>query len=203
MLCPLTLEREFPVPQNGVKKDRLMAIDFTGHADGELALAWRRGDANALRALVDRHRSAAFGLALRLCGNRDRAEDLAQEAFLRAISRLHQYDAGAPFRPWLFRILGRLFIDQLRRQREFTAEDPLDPPPSPSSLDGDLFVQALLETLPPHQRAILVLREVAELSYEDLAQYFAIPVGTVRSRLAHARLVFKERYLQMSGEVTR
>jgi len=175
-------------------------IDYAACTDGELALAWRKGAVEALRALIDRHRAAAFGLALRLCGNRDQAEDLAQEAFLRALSLLHQYHDEEPFRPWLFRILGRLYIDQLRRRRELTQDEEPEPVSCCGNSESELFVQSVLATLNKTQRAILILRELAGLSYEDLARYFSIPVGTVRSRLANARLAFRTAYLRMSDE---
>ena len=198
MFCPLALEREFPAPVR-VRKEEAVSVPLAEQPDGALARAWRAGSDEALRVLVDRHRGAAFGLALRLCGNREQAEDLAQEAFLRAISRLHQYDDRQPFRPWLFRILGRLHIDYLRRQREFTDSEP-EPPPVHGSLDSDLFVQAVLVHLTPAHRAVLVMHEVVGLSYEELAKLFQIPLGTVRSRLAHARVAFRTTYLLLSRE---
>lgn len=215
MICPLTLEPELPACRETVQR----IPDCAGHvqtagkgcrmerslsmlSDGALVFAWRDGDTAALQALVDRHRSAAFGLALRLCGKRENAEDLAQEAFLRALSHLHQYDAAQPFRPWLFRILARLHIDRLRKQREFP-DDTLDPPPPPPRADSDLFVHALLDCLSPQHRAILVLRELAEFSYQELASYFHIPLGTVRSRLVNARIALKAAYVRLHEEMVR
>ncbi len=199
MFYSLALERDFPTPRAWSGKDHLM-INYSACTDGELALAWRKGQAEALRVLINRHRAGAFGLALRLCGNRDLAEDLTQEAFLRAVSRLHQYRSEEPFRPWLFRILAHLYIDQLRRRREQPADEEPEPPSVSDMTDSDLFIQGVLSSLNETQRAILVLRELAGLSYEDLARYFSIPIGTVRSRLAHARIAFRTAYLQMSNE---
>jgi len=127
------------------------------------------------------------------------AEDLAQEAFLRALSRIHLYDDAQPFRPWLFRILGRIHVDNLRRRREFADPDP-DPAPGHDNTDTDLFVQAVLDRLSQPHRAALILREVVGLSYEELAKLFNIPLGTVRSRLANARVAFKNAYLLLSKE---
>jgi len=201
MFCPLALERDIVTPRSWSGKDRSL-VDFTTLADGELATAWRKGNTEALRILVDRHRAATFGLALRLCSNREQAEDLAQEAFLRAMSRIDQYHPDEPFRPWLFRILAHLHIDQFRRRREQAVEEP-ELPPVHGHQDADLFVQSVLATLSETQRTILVLRELAGLSYEELSDYFNIPVGTVRSRLAHARIAFRESYQRMSEEVVR
>ncbi len=208
MICPLTLEQD-PRPRmraggtaagiGGRGKERAVSPDMTALSDGALVLAWQRGDNEALRALVDRHRAAAFGLALRLCGNRDRAEDLAQDAFLRALSKIGRYNTDLPFRPWLFRILGRLFIDQVRVGGATVEACP--DAPTGGNPDSDLFVQGLLATLSPQQRAILVLRELAGLSYEELALYFHVPIGTVRSRLAHARIALKDAYLRLTKEV--
>jgi len=185
-----TLERPF----GGAMVKRLEEMP-----DGELALAWRAGDGLALRVLIERHHGAALGLALRLCGNRDRAEDLAQEALVRALSRLHQYDPAQPFRPWLFRILGHLYIDNLRTTHEFL-DDPPDPPRPVTDPAGDLFIQAVLGTLSPAHRAILVLRELVGLDYAELADRLRVPIGTVRSRLSNARAAFKTAYLRLGGE---
>jgi len=198
MFCPLALEREFPAPVRA-RKEEAVSVPLAQQSDGMLAKAWRAGNDEALRVLVDRHRGAAFGLALRLCGNREQAEDLAQEAFLRALSRIHLYDDAQPFRPWLFRIMGRLHVDNLRRQREFADANP-DPPPAHSSAETDLFVQAVLDRLSQPHRAVLILHEVVGLSYEELAKFFHIPLGTVRSRLAHARVAFRTAYLLLSKE---
>ncbi len=202
MLCALTLERDVSPPVSWSWKGRTMPGDLTQMTDGELALAWRKGDTEALRALVDRHRAAAFGLALRLCGDRDRAEDLAQEAFLRAIDRMHQYNPAEPFRPWLNRIMGHLQIDWLRRQREIPDEMP-DHPQLAGDGDSEIFLQTVLNTLSPAHRTVLVLRELGGLSYDELAHYFHIPVGTVRSRLAHARVAFKDAYTRLGKEGSR
>jgi len=198
MICPLTLERELPAPVRA-RKEAAMGVPLIEQTDGSLAKAWRAGNDEALRVLVDRHRAAAFGLALRLCGNREGAEDLAQEAFLRALSRLHLYDDTQSFRPWLFRILGHIHVDNLRRRREFADADP-DPPPGHSGAEDDLFVQEVLGRLSQPHRAVLILHEVVGLSYEELAKLFRIPLGTVRSRLAHARAAFRTHYLSLSKE---
>jgi len=196
MFCPLALERDLVIP---ARKEAAMALPLIEQSDGMLAKSWRAGNDEALRVLVDRHRAAAFGLALRLCGDREAAEDLAQEAFLRALSRIHLYDGAQPFRPWLFRILGRIHVDNLRRRREFADADP-DPPPGYDNTETDLFVQEVLGRLSQPHRAVLILHEVVGLSYEELAKLFHIPLGTVRSRLAHARAAFRIQYLSLSKE---
>jgi RNA polymerase sigma-70 factor, ECF subfamily len=199
MICPLTLEGD----ANPSRREEAMPTGYAEGTDGELVAAWRRGEREALRALVDRHRAVAFGLALRLTGDRDRAEDLAQEAFLRALGRLHQYDTARPFRPWLLRILGNLFLDGIRALREEADEEQAGRLRSQEPPEGSLLIESVLALLPASQRALLVLRELAEYSYDELAGHFHIPVGTVRSRLAHAREAFRVAYMQMSQEVAR
>jgi RNA polymerase sigma-70 factor (ECF subfamily) len=201
MLCPLTLERESWSPRDD--KERSVHIPLSERPDGDLVRDWCAGQPEALRILVDRHRSAAFGLALRLCGDRDRAEDLVQDAFLRALGRIRQFDTRLPFRPWLYRILGHLYIDDLRKRRELFSEEAVEPPPREEHPEEGLLLDAVLACLPVPQRAILLLQEMGGLSYEELAQLFGIPLGTVRSRLAHARLAFKEAYRRLTQEVAR
>lgn len=215
MICPLALEPELPAYTRTAQrapvraehaqtegKECRMTRNLSLLSDGTLVLAWRRGDTEALQTLIDRHRGAAFGLALRLCGNRENAEDLAQEAFLRALTHIQQFEPDLSFRPWLFRIMARLHIDRLRKQREIP-DLALDPPPPPQHTESDLFVHAVLDCLSPHHRAILVLRELAGFSYQELASYFRIPTGTVRSRLSDARAALKAAYVRMNQEVAR
>jgi RNA polymerase sigma-70 factor (ECF subfamily) len=134
----------------------------------------------------------------RLCahlGDRDRADDLAQETYLRALRSLASFRGDSPVRPWLFSIVRRVVADDIaarqRRRREPVAVS-RDVPDH----QGDVDLQTLLEALDPDRRAAFVLTQVLGYPYAEAAQMCACPVGTIRSRVARAR----EDLVAMLGE---
>jgi RNA polymerase sigma-70 factor (ECF subfamily) len=144
-------------------------------------------------ALLPRLRRFACGLA----GSLDRGDDLVQAACLKALSRLDQYQPGTRLDSWMFRIVQTTWIDQGRaaRRRE-VAMDPDDLGPLHA---GDAAreaharldlsdVRRLVAALPAEQREVLMLVSVEELSYREAADVLGVPIGTVMSRLARARL---------------
>jgi len=179
------------------------AVDCLPREEREEA-AWvaraRAGDEAAFRWLLARYRARVVRLAAHIL-RRDgesggEAEDVAQEAFLRAFRRLPSFRGEGRFSAWLFGIAVRLCLDR-RRSARWTRELPEEaaPPPSPSSpagaADTRLLVEALLGRLSPPMRAALVLREMEGLDYDEIAATLGVPVGTVRSRLHSARAQFR------------
>jgi RNA polymerase sigma-70 factor (ECF subfamily) len=164
--------------------------------DHQLVERSRAGDVAAFEELVKRHQSRAYGIAYRLLGNREDAQEVAQEAFARAYFRLGDFRGTAQFRTWLYRILVNLATDLRRRRkpespgeegilrRTTTGENP------GKQLDqrelGQCITEAI-EALPTDLRTVIVLREIEELSYSEIARVIRRPVGTVMSRLFHAR----------------
>jgi RNA polymerase sigma-70 factor, ECF subfamily len=151
--------------------------------------------AERFRVLVLPHLDAAYGFARHLTRNPVEAQDVVQEAMLRALRYFHAF-RGEEARPWLMRIVRNTWIDF--HTREGANDEPLDvvedwategPDPEQSALDGDRrrHVVAALAALPPDAREILVLREIEDLSYKHIAAVLDLPVGTVMSRLARAR----------------
>jgi len=175
----------------------LAAVDCLPREDREEA-GWvaraRAGDEAAYRWLLDRYRARAVRLAAHVLRRDGEAEDVAQEAFLRAFRRLPDFRGEGRFSAWLFGIVVRLCLDR-RRSARWTREVPADaaPPPSssPDTTDTRLLVGALLDRLSPPMRAALVLREMEGLDYDEIAATLGIPVGTVRSRLHAARAQFR------------
>lgn len=167
------------------------------------------GDRDSFRGLVEAHQARVFHLARSLVKNRSDAADIAQETFVRAFVNLKTYRSEGSFVAWVCRIANNLAIDLLRRQKtqavtEFDeglseADVAIAQPGSLSGLlRSDPQSEALrrelgaqldraLQLLPEKHRVILLLREIDGLSYEQLAEVLAIPVGTVMSRLFHAR----------------
>jgi RNA polymerase sigma-70 factor, ECF subfamily len=147
------------------------------------------------RAVVLPHLDAAYGFARWLARDPVLAQDLAQEAMLRALRYFHAF-RGEEARPWLLRIVRNTWSDL--RQRRGVTDRPLDeiddrpsdgPDPEQSALAGDRRRQiaSALAALPAESREILVLREIEDLSYKHIASVLDLPIGTVMSRLARAR----------------
>ena len=173
----------------------------------ELAVIRRvqRGDANAFEYLVAAYEKNVYNLALRMTGNPEDAEDMAQEAFLKAYSSLDSFRGDSKFSVWLYRIATNVCLDFLRsRSRkptvslsvedddgEETQMDIADESQSPEQLlERGLTRDAVrrgLKSLSPEYRQILLLREIQGLSYEEIAEALVLEVGTVKSRIFRAR----------------
>jgi RNA polymerase sigma-70 factor (ECF subfamily) len=174
-------------------------------AEDSLARA-RRGDLDAFNALVLEHQSLVYNLCFRLLGQRAAAEDAAQEAFVSAWRNLGGL-RGEAFRPWLLRIAANICKDELRRRgrRPATSLDvaleegmpePADPGVAPelSALQGELRsqVEAALQELPAEQRTALVLCDIQDLDYVEIASTMRTSLGTVKSRIARGRARLRE-----------
>lgn len=153
---------------------------------------------NSFGELVQRYQASVFGVCYRLLGDSAEAEDLAQEAFLRAFRRLESYDVERPFGPWMRRVAANLCLNALQGRRQAPAElddevdevagDPSDMPEMARDR-ADLAgrVRAGLLRLPDHYRAVIELRHYQDMSYDQMAAALRISVGEVRTRLFRAR----------------
>ncbi len=167
--------------------------------DGPLIARARAGDSEAFTGLVDRHGGRLYAMLLRLSGNDPAlAEDLLQEAFIRAWERLDQFDGRSAFGTWLYRLARNRALDLLDRRRPGRLPDGHDaaaatPGPADAAATTDLnaAVQRALNTLPAATRELLLLREFQGLDQDALATLLGIPVGTVKSRLHRARAELK------------
>jgi RNA polymerase sigma-70 factor (ECF subfamily) len=167
--------------------------------DQELVARARKGDESAFRLLVEKYQRKAFAVAFGIVRDHDDANDICQEAFLRAWRGLPTFDGEAQFFTWLYRILHNLAIDEVRRRRfqHVSLGDTPLPLADGSVLgdpEGNLARRKLaarldegLSALSPVQRAVLMLREVEGLSYQEIADTVGCSIGTVMSRLFHAR----------------
>jgi RNA polymerase sigma-70 factor (ECF subfamily) len=164
------------------------------------------GDSRAFRTLVERHQRRANAVAFGLVRNGEDAREVVQEAFIRVFRHRGDFAGQASFSTWLYRIVVNLSIDLLRKRspgRAVEFDETLDLDAAPDELvprreDSDPYarlergrlVQAMhaaLEQLPPYHRAVILLRELEGLSYEEMAETLQISKGTVMSRLFHAR----------------
>jgi len=167
------------------------------------------------------HMNALYGTALRLTRSRDDAEDLVQDALLKAYRFYDRYEAGTNFKAWLLKILTNTFINRYRRKvrerRVFDGvmADPvgdgvmsraamrhlMDPR---SEAERGLIgreIEAALDELPPDHRMIILLADVEELSYKEISEILGCPIGTVMSRLHRARSSMRSRLLQQAVEL--
>ena len=152
------------------------------------------GDENAMRQLVNRYQGQVFGLALRMLGNRDDAEDIAQEVFLRVFRSLHRWDSDRDFRPWLLAITGNrcrtLLATRSRRPTpgSFIEDNLPDGSPDPDA-ERHLReeVDRALDQLREEYRQAFLLFHEQELSYAEIAESLDCPVGTVKTWIHRAR----------------
>ncbi len=170
-----------------------------------LAVAARKGSQDAFRELVERYQRPVFGLIVRIVRRAETAEDLAQEAFLKAYRALARFDPERKFSSWLFKIAHNTALDALRRggSEPLSLDAPIgdqeeapDPPADPSAenpferaagRDLGRALEAAIREIRPEYREILLLRFVEELSYEEIAEVLGIPLGTVKIHIYRAR----------------
>jgi len=157
----------------------------------------RKGDLGAFEEVVRRYQRRVYGVALRIVRAHDVADDVAQEAFVRAWRSLDRFDLSRPFGPWICRIAANLAVNHVRSPRareeglpDGHAETPsADPGPLGAILDAEAkrVLDEAVAGLGPEQRAVFVLRAVEEMSYDEIAEALGISPGTVMSRLFRAR----------------
>ena len=163
------------------------------------------GDVNAFEQLVTKYEKTVYNLALRMTGNAEDAADMTQETFLKAYRSLKNFRGESKFSVWLYRITSNVCLDFLRSKSRkptvsLTAENDegeeaeievADPAPNPeeclmSSLTRDAIARGL-DSLPPEQREILLLREISGLSYEEISAALGLELSTVKTRIFRSR----------------
>lgn len=181
--------------------------------NAQLVAAHLAGDARAFQELVARYRARLLNFVNRMIGDRERAEDLVQEAFMRVHRHLHRFDPTKQFSTWIYTIASNLAKNELRNRsrsplvyyqslRPQGEEDPRplqfeDSSTRPDHMYTNRYlremVDATVATLAPHHRQVFVMRELEGRSYEEIAQLTHCNLGTVKSRLNRARHAFAER----------
>jgi RNA polymerase sigma-70 factor (ECF subfamily) len=173
--------------------------------DEELLAAYQHGDVGAFELLLRRHRAPLYTFLLRMLGEKTKAEDLAQETFLRIVKGAQEWEHRARFQTWLFTIARNLCTDHARRDRfrradSLDAEGPDGEGPMVDSVPGSdpgpargaesarlrpILAKALLG-LPPDQREVFLLREQAGLQFKEIADLTGANENTVKSRMRYA-----------------
>ncbi|HJV79705.1 sigma-70 family RNA polymerase sigma factor [Noviherbaspirillum sp.] len=172
----------------------------------------KRGDGKAFSELVARYQDRIYRFLLRLTRSPDDALELTQDTFLRAYQGLERWRPDALFKTWLFRIARNIAFDRLRRDKlvEFVElEQDMDLPDTTAGPEAIFetaqryrLLEAALERLPAEHREILLLREIEEMAYDEIAAVLNLNVGTVKSRLARARSALLDK-LKHQPEVSR
>jgi RNA polymerase sigma-70 factor (ECF subfamily) len=171
--------------------------------DAELIERYLNGDAAAFSALVRRHEKRVYNLCYRMLGRDEDARDASQDAFLTALRKLSSFRGEAQFTTWLHRVTVNACYDVLRKKKrepmlETPREEDAPEPPGPASPDHAdsavtaVDVQRALMKVPQEFRAVLVMHDVHDMAYEDVAESLGIPVGTVKSRLHRGRVALAE-----------
>jgi RNA polymerase sigma-70 factor, ECF subfamily len=168
--------------------------------DSEIIERVLAGDHAAYATLVERHQPQILRLLERLVGCRDTAQDLAQEAFIAAFRGLKSFQQKSSFSTWLHRIACNKATSAARRRRPVPLAPTADPVAESSDVSARLeqadrqqAVKQALAQLDQRYRAVVVLADMEDATYESIAGILDIPVGTVRSRLHRARMELRER----------
>jgi RNA polymerase sigma-70 factor (ECF subfamily) len=211
--APLSLEGSFMSATTVTSTQR--------HGLDSAAVQSEQDDSVLFEHLVQRHQDRLFRVAYRMTGNREDAQDLLQDAIVEAYRAFGHFRKGTFFDKWLYRIMSRTFIDRKRcqkRVRIFSLDEPLfgSGGDSPNSFDRepadpisdpairfdrselDHRIQQGLDRLTPEYRLALILCDIEEFSYEEVAAFLECPIGTVRSRLHRARSQMRD-HLKKTG----
>jgi len=198
-----------------VRNDETDVLTTSGSVnEARLVDEARRGNRSAFGELVVRYERRVLRVILQFVRDRDQADDLAQETFIRAYQRLDQFDPSRRFGPWLFRIGVNLTLDYLRRRKRrgwwsLFSESNSDRPPEPPTVDPrealDLSqeVQRVLEQLPETYRTVIVLRDLENFSTSEIAAVLNRKEATIRWRLAEARTRFKQLWTKRLNSAAR
>ena len=189
-------------------------LDLDRHTIEEI----RAGNTRRYAQLVDRHKDRAMTLALRLTGSREEAEELLQDAFLRAFKNLGQFRGDAKFATWFYRILYNLCMTKISRRNSksetLTIEDRSgldnifvdeEEPTIHQKLEQEEFLEMVsreIDDLPEKYKSAVLLFYVQELSYEDICTVQNLPLGTVKTNLFRGRNLLRERVMKkVKGEM--
>ncbi len=165
----------------------------------------KKGDRAAYRELVERYQKRVYGILYGMLHSREDAMELSQDVFIKVYQRIGEFEEKSSFYTWVYRIAVNLAIDFRRREWKKTHTE-YDDTVSDEGVDDGVFqrdrrnpeqlhqdrelggaIEAALADLPEEQRAVMVLREVEGLSYEQMAETLGVPIGTIMSRLFYAR----------------
>ncbi|MCR4437861.1 MAG: sigma-70 family RNA polymerase sigma factor [bacterium] len=183
--------------------------------DEELIAKFQNGDLYAFDVLVRRYKNQLTNFVCRFVGNREEAEDIVQDTFVRLYRNKHSYRRIARFSTWIYTIAGNLAKTALRKRKgrrllaisqlgcedkDYEIEDSAFDPEQ--EVDGTMkgaIIQREIDRLPPKFREVIILRDIQELSYEEISEIIKAPLGTVKSRVNRARLRLQKRLEEIAA----
>jgi RNA polymerase sigma-70 factor (ECF subfamily) len=199
-----TLDTNATRPRTALKRGEYLDVD----PDGDLVTRWKAGDASAFESLIRRHEGRVFGLLMRMLGNREDAEDVAQETFISLHRHGHRFRHDARFSTFVYRVAANAALNRRRtlgrknarlrklQVRQAAGDDLPTTPRNPESAAFGTQVQAQVQDallqLPNDLRIATVLYDIEGLSYREIATALEIPEGTVKSRIHRARSALRE-----------
>ena len=167
------------------------------------------GDIESYGKIVNRYRVRLYNFVYRFVGDRETAEDIVQDTFLRAFRKRREYRAIANFPTWLYTIAGNLAKSELRRRKRWRLfslhqgeetyigldlpDESYRPDKVTESSIADVQIQQAILSLPENYRQVILLRDVEGLSYQEISEIVRCPVGTVKSRVNRARLKLQQK----------
>jgi len=200
----------YQVVEGSTKTPSAQAAD---PVEADLLAKAQGGNLFAFEEIVKRYQRRVYGTALRIVRRHDIADDVVQEAFIRAQRALPSFDLSRPFGPWIARITANLAVNHLRSPKareealpEGHAETPgRDPGPLGGVLEEEArrVLETALGALPLEQRSVFVLRVMEDLSYREISEALGLNLGTVMSRLARAREKLRLALVPYLGEAAR
>ncbi|MCA9732837.1 MAG: sigma-70 family RNA polymerase sigma factor [Deferribacteres bacterium] len=177
-------------------------------SDEELIARFQQGDVYAFDLIVKRYKQQLLNFVFRFLNNRELAEDVVQETFLRVYRKRHAYKQVAKFSTWIYTIAGNLSRTELRRrkrrklfslsdigmeEKDFEiASDEFNPEKHTNTVMHEKIIQREIDKLSSKFREVILLRDVQGLAYEEIAEIINVPLGTVKSRVNRARLRLQE-----------
>jgi RNA polymerase sigma-70 factor, ECF subfamily len=177
----------------------------------ELISRSARGEQEAFRSLVEQQQSYVFALAFRILCDRDDAEDVVQETFIRVWGHLRSYDPAMKFTTWLYKIAVHLAYDRLKARKRrrwlvsLSTADLAPPESAPNEEEGfakrDLadHIKGMADNLPLKQRLVFSLRDLQDLSIEEVGQILSMSAGTVKANLCYARQSIRKKMRKLDA----
>jgi RNA polymerase sigma-70 factor (ECF subfamily) len=185
------LQREFYL-----RKDRIVMVKEKDLSESEAIKLVQKGDKEAYQVIVERYMKRAYYIVLGFVRNSQDALDLSQESFIKAFRKIKRFDPERPFFPWFYKLLKNICLDHIKRKSR-AQEIPLDEIRVFKEEREDKEMKEILwkgiESLPFEQREVIILRYFQQLSYQEIAEITAKPVGTVMSSLYYAKKKLKEK----------
>ncbi|MBB6454003.1 RNA polymerase sigma-70 factor (ECF subfamily) [Salirhabdus euzebyi] len=171
----------------------------------------KKGDQSAFEEVVNFYQNKVFQICYRMLGNIHEAEDIAQEAFIRAYTNIHSFDETRKFSTWLYRIATNLSIDRIRKKKpdyfldaevpgtegltmysQLSTDEPL-PEDEVESLELQSYIQKQVMTLPEKYRSVITLRYIDDLSLLEISEILDMPMGTVKTRIHRGREALRKK----------